>query len=421
MPLFKKSPLPVGGKYWQWHRNAYGLIALILLIVNALTSGSWWSFWPLLGWGIFVLFHFFLVRSLNVDDEWVANRTGNLRDKSYDLGHINDIQAGYFPIVDAHHHLWDLDKNYHPWLCDEPLIKSRHGDYSSLRRNYLPKDFRRDTSGFQVVGSVYVETEWDPRDPVSETRWVQGIIDATRLCMVVVARAELDGENVREILAQQAQFPCVRGIRHKPKTLPEPAQLAWGTPGSMSDKRWLDGYAQLSEFNLSFDLQIPYWHLPEALELAKAFPDTLLVLNHTGLPNHRVPQALKFWRTGLEKLAELPNTAIKISGLGEPHLQPWRIEKHERVIIDAIERFGVDRSMFASNYPVESLYVDYGIMMRGYFTAVRDYSIADKEKLFLTNAARLYRMEIPEMEEVNRARRFGTSPLENKNPASMPS
>ena len=70
------------------------------------------------------------------------------------------------PIVDAHHHFWDLDRNYHPWLCDEPPIPFRYGDYGAIRKNYLPEHYDRDTSAFHVVGSVYVETEWDPTDPV---------------------------------------------------------------------------------------------------------------------------------------------------------------------------------------------------------------------------------------------------------------
>ena len=68
------------------------------------------------------------------------------------------------PVVDAHQHFWDLERNYLPWLCDEPPIPFRYGDYSALRRNYLPADYLRDAAGHDVVKTVYVETEWDPRD-----------------------------------------------------------------------------------------------------------------------------------------------------------------------------------------------------------------------------------------------------------------
>ena len=63
------------------------------------------------------------------------------------------------PIVDAHQHFWDLGRNYLPWLCDEPPIPFRYGDYRALRRNYLPADYLRDAAGHRVVKTVHVETE----------------------------------------------------------------------------------------------------------------------------------------------------------------------------------------------------------------------------------------------------------------------
>ena len=74
----------------------------------------------------------------------------------------NDTQAATFPIVDAHHHFWDLSLGKHPWLCREPWIHMRYGDYSSIRRDYLPADYFVDAAGFKVVKTVYVEAEWDP-------------------------------------------------------------------------------------------------------------------------------------------------------------------------------------------------------------------------------------------------------------------
>ena len=79
------------------------------------------------------------------------------------------------PIIDAHQHFWDIDENYLPWLCDEPPIPFRYGDYGALRRNYMPDDYRRDAAGFDIVGSVFVETEWDRTDPIGETRWVHAV------------------------------------------------------------------------------------------------------------------------------------------------------------------------------------------------------------------------------------------------------
>ena len=81
------------------------------------------------------------------------------------------------PIIDPHQHFWDLQRNYLPWLCDEHMIPFRYGDYSAIRRSYMPDDYRRDAAGHDVVGTVYVETEWDPKDPIGETRWVHEVAE----------------------------------------------------------------------------------------------------------------------------------------------------------------------------------------------------------------------------------------------------
>ncbi len=81
------------------------------------------------------------------------------------------------PIVDAHHHFWDPQANYHPWLAEDAKIPFRYGDYSAIKRRYLPADYFGDVGAHRVVETVYVETEWDPRDPLGETRFVHHLAE----------------------------------------------------------------------------------------------------------------------------------------------------------------------------------------------------------------------------------------------------
>src|SRR6476620_8731293 len=83
--------------------------------------------------------------------------------------------AAAFPIVDVHQHFWDLTRNYYPWLCDPKPVHFRYGDYSSLKRNYLPPDYLRDAAGFNIVKTVHVQANWDPTDPAAETRWLDEV------------------------------------------------------------------------------------------------------------------------------------------------------------------------------------------------------------------------------------------------------
>ena len=94
-----------------------------------------------------------------------------------------------FPIVDAHQHFWDPRVNYHPWLCDEPMLPFRYGDYSAIRRPYLPVDYFADAAGHRVVKTVYIETGWNPDDPIGEMRFVDGLRRETGFPTVAVAQA----------------------------------------------------------------------------------------------------------------------------------------------------------------------------------------------------------------------------------------
>ncbi|MEZ5935241.1 MAG: amidohydrolase family protein [Alphaproteobacteria bacterium] len=293
------------------------------------------------------------------------------------------------PIIDPHQHFWDLGANRHPWLSDEPMIPFRYGDYSALKRNYLPLDYRQDSAGFDVVGTVYVEAEWDPADPVGETRWVSELAGAAGLPTAIVAQAWLHHEDAAEVLAAQAAFPRVRGIRQKPAAAPDPKSARRGAPRSMDDPHFRDGFSHLQSLGLSYDLQTPWWHLDAALELARDFPDTRIILNHTGLPADRSAEGLQGWRKSLAAFAEAPNAALKISGLGQPGM-PWTVEANGPIVRDAIGMFGTSRCMFASNFPVDGLCADFRTIFAGFREITADLPEQERHALFHDNAKRIY-------------------------------
>jgi predicted TIM-barrel fold metal-dependent hydrolase len=285
-----------------------------------------------------------------------------------------------FPIVDAHQHFWDPRVNYHPWLCDQPPIPFRYGDYAALRRPYLPADYFADAGRHQVVKTVYVETEWDPRDPIGEMRYVERLRRESGYPTVAVAQAWLDRDDLGATLAALAQFDFVRGIRHKPR------------PGQMDDARWRAGFAQLARSGLRFDLQAPWAQLEEAVRLARDFPDARIILNHTGLPADRSRDGIAGWRNALMKLATCPNAALKISGLGVPG-QAWTAASNREVVLAAIDIFGIGRSMFASNFPVDGLCASFDAIVAGLREIVRAFPAAEQRAFFHDNAIRIYDME----------------------------
>jgi predicted TIM-barrel fold metal-dependent hydrolase len=294
-----------------------------------------------------------------------------------------------FQIVDAHQHFWDPGRNYYPWLRDEPMIPFRYGDYSAIRKAYLPADYRRDANGYDVIGSVYVEAEWDPKNPVAEMEYIDALRRPEGLPTVAVAHARLDEPGVESILERQSAFSFVRSIRHKPRANASPRDSG---AGGMTDALWRRGYALLRRLGLRFDLQTPWWHLHEAAQLARTYPDTQIILNHAGLPADRSPQGLEGWKREMAALAQCPNVAVKISGIGVPG-QAWTSAANRSIVLSVIDLFGTGRAMFASNFPVDSLCATFSEIFGGFREIVADFSASDQRLLFRNSAIRIYAMD----------------------------
>jgi predicted TIM-barrel fold metal-dependent hydrolase len=294
-------------------------------------------------------------------------------------------------LIDAHHHLWDLSQRKHPNLIGEPRHDFFMGDDSAIRRDYLPEDYRRDATGHNVLTTVHCEAEWDRADQVGETRWVSDINQRYGFPGAIVAHAWFDREDSEAVIAAQAGFPLVRGIRSKPVTAAAPDRTTPGAPGTMQDERWLRGFALLQKYRLSWDLRVPFWHLGEAAAVARAFPRTPIVLNHTGFPWDRSEQGLKAWRQGMETLAREPNVHVKVSEFGL-RSSAWDYESNRRVVLDALAIFGIERAIFATNFPVAGLRIGYGALIAAMSRMVGHLSDDDRARFFWKNAKSFYRL-----------------------------
>jgi len=285
-------------------------------------------------------------------------------------------------IVDAHHHLWDLSGGplRYPWLQDPEPHEFFLGDYAALRRDYLPADYRRDAAGLGIVKTVHVEAECSREQQVAETAWLTEQHRRTGMPNAIVAHAWFHTPDAAAILERQAAHPLVRGIRSKPFR-----------DGMMREKAWLEGYARLERFGLSWDLRVKTWELEEAAGVVRAHPGIAVVLNHAGFPWDRSDAGLELWRKGMRALAASPHCFCKLSCLLLRD-GPWEYESNRRVVLEAIEMFGVGRCMFASNFPVDGLRVSFARMFADYRRMTEGFTDAERRALFHDNAARFYRL-----------------------------
>ena len=292
-------------------------------------------------------------------------------------------------IVDAHHHFWDLDHNYYPWLADHEEAHFFLGDYSALKRNYLPEDYRRDAEGFEVVATVHVEAEWDRQRQVAETEWLHAINAAHGLPSVVVGHVWLAADNCEAVLRGHMKYPLFRGVRSKPVTSLTPDTMTPGAPGTIQDPAWRKGLALLETLGLTYDLRVPYWHLDEAAEAIGRHPNLPVVLNHTGFPWDRSAAGIAAWKEAMKAIAACPNVRVKLSEFGLKDA-PWTVEGNRGVVLDAVEIFGVERCMWASNFPVAGLRVGYREQLEGMLEILEGLSTDEQDQVFRRNAAAFY-------------------------------
>jgi predicted TIM-barrel fold metal-dependent hydrolase len=143
---------------------------------------------------------------------------------------------------------------------------------------------------------------------------------------------------------------------------------------------------------MSFDLQLYPSQMEEAAALARQHADTPIIVNHAGMFVDRSSVAgYRAWRDGMRQLAGCANVSVKLSGFAMFDHQ-WTVESLRPYVLETIDTFGVERAMFASNFPVDRLFGSYEALWQAYASIVADASEADKDALFRNNAERIYRI-----------------------------
>jgi predicted TIM-barrel fold metal-dependent hydrolase len=292
-------------------------------------------------------------------------------------------------VVDPHIHLWDLKTHHYPWLANPQT--SFIGDARDLKHDYLLADLLRDAEDIDVLKLVHVDANHDPADPVEETRWLQSIADKDGMPNGIVAGADLSADNAEQVLEAHAAFANTRGIR---QILNVHDNKLYDYVGRhyMREPQWRKHFGLLKRFGMSFDLQLYPSQMEEATQLAREHADTQFIVNHAGMfVDRNSTHGYRAWREGMRMLAACPNVAVKVSGFAMFD-HDWTIESLRPYVHETIDTFGIDRAMFASNFPVDRLFGTYTALWNAYAHIVGDSSESEKQALFVRNAERIYRI-----------------------------
>lgn len=333
------------------------------------------------------------------------------------------------PIIDPHHHLWDLRPMlrmfpvpHHPFIA--AIAPNAHYTFDQLHAHL--------TTGHNIIGTVFMEcgafyngAYGDALKTVGEVEFVTGVAAQSasglygqgRYCAGIVGHADLMlGSEAGAVLdALGAAAPRrFKGIRHAGAWDADASVL--GAPfhhpqGLYRDATFREGFAELGKRGLTFDAWLLEPQLPDVIDLARAFPDQPICLDHCGTPvgmasyKGRLPERFDEWRANIRELARCQNVVVKLGGLamafcalpedgpcaghGSEHLAGlWR-----PYIETCIEAFGPQRAMFESNYPVDYWGADYAVLWNAFKRLSSGASADEKAALFAGTAARFYGLE----------------------------
>jgi predicted TIM-barrel fold metal-dependent hydrolase len=341
------------------------------------------------------------VVNLTIDPEWLDQVT-------------EDAIEPDLPIIDAHHHLWD-----------RPGFR------------YMPPDLLRDIAGgHNVIATVYVEVGAMHRAdgpellrPAGETEMVAAFADSwpaqparPKFCAGIVPHADLRvGSRVVALLEAhiEAGRDRMRGIRQNTAwdavpSLQQRPHYPRGPipPGVIGSRSFREGFAQLAPLGLSYDAWVYQPQLPEVLDLARAFPDTSIILNHVGGPLRTGPyrgrsdELFAEWSAIIGELAACPNVTMKIGGMGM-RIFGFDLRDRERppgsreladlwrpYVEGCVEAFGASRCMFESNFPVDKAYYSYNACWNAFKLLTAAASADERDDLFRRTAARVYRLAL---------------------------
>jgi predicted TIM-barrel fold metal-dependent hydrolase len=311
-------------------------------------------------------------------------------------------------ICDPHHHLWNYPTSR--YLVDEFLQ-----DLENSAGN----------GGHRIEKTIYVEClqhyyQDGPEHlkPVGETAYIDKITHGSKqpeIAAGIIGFADMTmGHDVQPVLdAHRAASHRFRGVRHA---------TAWHESDKihnahtkppqnlLADKTFRQGIHCLDKLQLTFDAWLFFTQIPELIELAKAFPNLRIILNHIGGPLGIGPykdqrqQVFAQWSTNIRLLAQCPNVAIKLGGMtmsmsgfdwhkqATPPSSTQLAEALSPYFHFCIEQFGVERCMFESNFPVDKISCSYTILWNAFKRVSQPYSTSERAALFYDTATTIYRV-----------------------------
>jgi predicted TIM-barrel fold metal-dependent hydrolase len=230
-----------------------------------------------------------------------------------------------------------------------------------------------------VPKAIHVQAALGVPDPVDETKWLQAFADRCGYPHGIVAEVHLARPDAEAVMDRHMQYKNVRGVRD------------FGDGRYLVDPAWRAGFKFLGKHNLVACIDTRLHLYDDLIDLAAAFPNILICVDHCGIPLARDDAYFKEWTAGQKKLARLDNVVMKISGLGMVD-RLWTIDSLRPWVLGCIEAFGTKRVVFGTNWPVDRLFSSYPDIVNAYRTIISGFTRDEQMAMFSRNAETYFRI-----------------------------
>ncbi len=293
----------------------------------------------------------------------------------------NNAGMAEIPFVDTHFHLHDMKRPElrYSWL-ERDAIHGFLGNIDALKaQHYWIDDYLAEIRFANVPKAIHVQAALGTPDPVNETKWLQAFADKTGYPQGIVAECHLADADAEAVLERHMQSANVRGIRD------------FGSGRYLVDSAWRSGYKFLERHSLVSCIDTRIQFFDDLLDLAGAFPNILICVDHCAIPEARDDAYFRRWSAAMRALARAENVVMKISGLGMMDRR-WTIDSLRPWVLGSIEAFGVDRVVFGTNWPVDRMFSSYPDLINAYAAIIGGFTKDEQTKMFSRNAERLFRV-----------------------------
>ena len=293
------------------------------------------------------------------------------------------------PVIDTHHHIW-LRKDV-PWLADPPIPRM-FGDYFGLRRDYPVEEWINDIVPQGVTKSVHVTAMWGRAARSTRRAGCNRSPTSTAFRTASSAMPIWPIPTSRPRSRRRSNFPICAACARCCIGTADPMRQAASRPDYCNDPEFRRGFALLEKHDLHFELQV---YAGQAKYAGRADQGVSQCAHDPGACRHadtaRTPEAINEWRAALTAMAAFPNLHVKLSGLGM-FSQGITVPQARQVIRDTIQIFGIERTIYGSNFPLEKLHASYADFFGVYRTVLSEYTEAEQRKVLHDNAVKFYRL-----------------------------